>query len=108
MGKDTDRFTLWTTKTRLDKIKTFVSNPDTISNFINKAIDHELHNLETRYMSDFIYYLGFPTLAFLGMVFLSLSYLNLFFYIITVIIGIYIVVLFFLFYNKYHKKEEKK
>jgi len=105
MGNTT--FTISTTSERLDKIKNVIKNPETMASFINRAIDHELHNLETRYMSDFIYYLGFPTLAFLGMAFLSLTFMNLFVYIITVIIGIYIVVLFFLFYNKYHKKEEK-
>jgi len=105
MGKDTNRFTLWTTNTRLDKIKPLVKNPETISSFINRAIDHEIHNIETKYLSDFIYYLGLPTLAFLSMVFICLYFALLFLYIITVVLGIYIIVLFYLFYNKHHKEK---
>ena len=107
-SKDKDRFTFTPTEERLEKIKKHIPNPDTpdtisISKFINRAIDYKIKNIETRHLSDFIYYLGLPTLAFLGMLFLSLTLLNLFFYILTTVIGGYIVILFFLFYNKYKK-----
>jgi len=85
----------------LEKIKLFVKNPDTTFNFVNRAIDREIKTLKTRYLSDFIYYLGLPTLAFLGMVYVSLTYPTFFFFIIMAVLGFYIIVLFFLFYNKY-------
>lgn len=88
---------------RLTKIKKHVTNPDTVTNFITRSIDHEITNLETRHLSDFIYYIGFPTLAFLGMVSVTLMFPSLFFYILTGVIGVYIIILFFLFYNKYKK-----
>ena len=87
-------------------IKKLIKNPDTISNFINHAIDIRIKTLETKYMSDFIYYLGLPTLAFLGMVFISLTFPTWFFSILTGVIGLYIIILFFLFYNKYRGKKK--
>ena len=103
-----ERLTFTITEERHKKIIPLIKNPETITSFVNNAIDHEIHNRKTRFMSDFIYYLGFPTLAFLGLVFLSLTFMNLFFYVLTVILGSYIVVLFFLFYNKYHKNGKEK
>jgi len=94
-------FTFDITKNRLERIKKLIKNPDTISNFINRSIDKEIRTLETRYLSDFIYYLGLPTLAFLGMIYISLTYPTFFFFIIMSVLGFYIIVLFFLFYNKY-------
>ena len=91
---------------RLDKIKTHIYNPDTVTNFITRAIDHELVNLETKHLSDFIYYIGFPTLAFLGMVAVTLILPSLFFYILTSVVGVYIIILFYLFYNKYRKVKQ--
>jgi len=94
-------FTFNITIERHKKVKKHIKNPDTIATFINKSIDQRIKMLETKYLSDFIYYLGFPTLMFLGMVSLSLVFPNWLFYVLTVIIGIYIVILFYLFYNKY-------
>jgi len=94
-------FTFNIGKERLDKIKKIIKNPETISDFINGSIDIRIKTLETRYMSDFIYYLGLPLLGFLGAVYLALTYPSWFFFIIMTVIGFYIVVLFFLFYNKY-------
>jgi len=101
----TKNFSFSTTTERLNKIENIIKNPETMSSFINRAIDHEIHNIETKYLSDFIYYLGLPTLAFLSMVFICLYFALLFLYIITVVLGIYIIVLFYLFYNKHHKEK---
>lgn len=99
-------FTFDITKERLEKIKLLIKNPDTISNFINGAIDIRIKTLETRYLMDFLYYLGLPTIAFLGMVGITLLFPTLFFYMLTVLLGAYIVILFFLFYNKYRGKKK--
>ena len=105
MGNTT--FTISTTTELIDEINKLIGNKhyNNISDFFNKTGWSQINDIRNRFFSDFIYYLGFPTLAFLGLVFLSITLINLFFYILTIIVGIYIVVLFHLFYNKYHKEK---
>ena len=54
-----------------------------------------------------MYYLGLPTLAFLGLIGLTLTFPTIFFLGLTIVTGGYIVVFFFLFYNKYKKVKKR-
>ena len=101
MGNTT--FTISTSTELLNEINILIKKEQfkNTSDFFNKTGLARVNDFKSRYLSDFIYYLGFSTLAFLSMVFLSLTFLSLFFYIITIILGIYLVILFYLFYNKY-------
>lgn len=101
MGNTT--FTISTTTELLKDINVLITKNQfkNTSDFFNKTGLARVNDLKSRYLSDFIYYLGFPTLAFLSMVFVCLTFPSFFIYIITIIVGIYIVILFYLFYNKY-------
>jgi len=97
-----ETFTFSTTQHRLNKIEKLNRYPSK-SDFINKAIDLYVEQIETRYLSDFIYYIGFPLLGFLGFIGLTLYFATPFFYLCTMIISIYIIILNFLFFKKYKK-----
>jgi len=95
------------TSKRLEKVKKVVENHNmfpTVSTFINKSIDFYLEHLRTRFLSELMYYIGFPALAFIGLIGITLLFPTLFLYIITGILGVYLLILGFLFYNKYRGK----
>ena len=91
-------FTFNITTERYKKVK---EHCDNISQFINESIDINIKRIETKHLSDFIYYIGFPFLCLLGSIAITLYLGSLIFYIITGIIGVYLIILIFLFYNKY-------
>ena len=97
-----DSFTFSTTSERLEKIERLNGFPSK-SDFINRALDFYINHLETKFLSDLLYYIGFPFVALLGFVGLSMFFLNWFFYVCTIIVGMYIIILGFLFFNKYKK-----
>lgn len=99
-------FTFNITEERYNEIKKYLKNPETVTSFVNNSIDNQIENIKSRYLIDFIWYLGMPTLGFLGMVSICLLYPTLFFFIITIILGVYIVILFYVFYNKYHRRKK--
>ena len=74
------------TKKRYDEVKVYCKKTETITQFINKAIDIRIETLKTRYLMDFLLYLGFPSLAFLCVAGFSLWLQNTLFYILTIII----------------------
>jgi len=93
-------FSISTTNERLNEIERI--NPyNCKSDFINKAIDVHIKTLKTRYLSDVLYYIGIPLLALIGLFGLSLYFKEMFFVLLTAIVGIYLVVLVVLFYDKY-------
>ena len=96
-------FSLSTTSERIDKIDSFIKEGmyTTKKDFINDAIDKffELHN--TNYTIDFMYFIGVPLFLFLVSIGLTLYFSSLFWYIITGISGIYLMVFVYLFYDKY-------
>ena len=91
-------FTFNITTERYIKVKEYCNN---ISQFINESIDINLKQKETKHLSDFIYYIGFPLLCFVGCVGITIYLSDIFFYIVTSVVGIYFIILIFLFYNKY-------
>jgi len=101
-----ESFNFSTTSERLEKIERLNGFPSK-SDFINRALDFYIEHLETRYLIDFMYYIGFPFLALLGFVGLSMFFANWFFYICTIIVGIYIIILAFLFGHKYKNRGSK-
>jgi hypothetical protein len=99
-----DRITFTIGNDRYKRVEDYVKNNKAFPNmsfFINYSIDFFMDHRHNKFISDFIYYLGFPFLAFLGLVGITLLFPTLFFYILLVIVGIYLIVLFYLFYNKY-------
>jgi len=99
-----ESFTFSTSQSRLDTIDR-LNRFNSKSDFINKAIDIYIEHLKTKYLTDFIYYIGFPFIALFGFVGLSMFFLSWFFYVCTIIIGIYLCILIFLFISKYRRKK---
>jgi len=97
-----ETFTFSTTSERLEKIKKH-NHFNSISDFINVSLDFYVEHIETRFITDWFYYILLPFLGFLAFVGMSILFLNLFFYICTIIIGGYICILGFLFARKYKK-----
>jgi len=87
---------------KIDKLNSFNSKSD----FINSALDYYIEHIETKYLSDFIYYIGFPFISFIGLFGLSLYFINWFLYFCTVIVGIYLCILGFLFMRKYSRRRK--
>lgn len=99
-----------TTDERVSKIDSLVKtgmSPDR-STFINTSIDFYMRHIETKYLSDFIYYIGFPFLALVLCVGFTMIFLSWFFYLITIMIGAYLIILIFLFYKKYRGRVWQK
>jgi len=95
-------FSLSTTVKRLQEIERI--NPyNCKSDFINKAVDIHIKSLKTRYLSDLFYYIALPFLSFMGFIGITLYLADMFFTILTCIVGIYLIILVFLFYDKYKK-----
>ena len=82
------RFSLYIPSEKLEKIKR-LSKKRAITNndFVNQAIDFYLNHLETKFLSEFMYYIGFPTIAFIGLVGVTLFFATIFFYILTAVTG---------------------
>ena len=92
-----------TSDERIQTIDSFVKtgySPDR-STFINTAIDFYLNHIRTKYLTDFMYFFGIPFFIFLVSVGITLYFSNMFFYVISSISGIYLIIFFYLFYNKY-------
>ena len=92
-----------TTDDRLQKIDTFIKNgmsPDR-STFINKSIDYMVKTYESQFIIDFMYFISIPLLFFLIVIGLTIYLASIFFYLLSGISGIYLVLFVFLFYNKY-------
>lgn len=102
------RFTFEIGEKRLENVKRHLKENETITEYIQKSIDYKLKMQDSRYLSDFIYYLGMPFLAFLGLVGLCLFIPNIFFYSLLIVVGFYISILFYLFYNKYRGGESAR
>lgn len=91
------------TDDRVQKIDTFVKtgmSPDR-STFINTSIDFMIKTQESKRIVDFMYFVSVPILFFLITVGLTLYLASMFFYLLTGISGIYLVLFTFLFYDKY-------
>jgi len=96
--------TFRTSDEKLEKIDTFIKKNKHIkdrSDIINKSLDFFIQHIETKFLSDFIYYIGLPSLAFIGSIFLTFYLTDIIFYIIAAIIGVYLVILVYLFRYKY-------
>lgn len=83
---------------RYSKVKKHSSN---ISSFINTSIDFYLRHLETKYMQDMMYMIGIPFFMFLVTTGLTLYFATMFFFVLTVLAGIYFIIFTYLFYYKY-------
>ena len=97
-------FTFDITDNRYEKVKSFVDKNKrypSIGYFINYIIDKEIDNRKEKILTDFIYYIGFPFLCFIGCIGLTFYFNDFFFYIISGVIGIYLIILCFVFYKKY-------
>jgi hypothetical protein len=93
---------------RITKIDNLVKKgfyPDR-STFINKSIDLHFKELETKKYLDFMYFVSIPFGLFLGCLGLTFTLKSLFWYILSSIFGVYLVVFLFLFISKY--REVKK
>jgi len=99
-------FTLWTTVEVIEEVKNIVKNNKnypTIASYINKAIYFYNKRNQEQKSIEFMYFICIPLGLFLGCIGLSLHLASLFFYIISVIFGIYLMVFVYLFYNKYFR-----
>jgi len=104
-------FSLSTTTERLSKVDGFIGNNSNYADraaFINDAIDKFFEAYNAKFVIDFMYFIGVPLFLFLISVGLTLYLVSLFFYIITGISGIYLMIFFFLFYNRYKGIKWKK
>jgi len=96
-------FSLATTTERMNKVESFVGNNNYTDKaaVINAAMDKFFELYDSKYVIDFMYFIGVPLFLFLVSVGLTLYLASLFFYIIAGIAGIYLMIFFFLFYNRY-------
>ena len=101
-----ESFNFSTTSKRLEKIDQ-LNSFNSKSDFINKALDMYIEHIETKYLSDFIYYIGFPFLAFISFIGFSIYLVNWFFYVCTIIVGLYLCILVFLFARKYSRRKKQ-
>jgi len=92
-----------TSDERLDKIDSFIKNGHTSdrSTFINQSIDFYFRSLESKKIIDFMYLISIPFLFFLTTIGITLFFASLFFYIVSTVSGIYLIIFFYLFYNRY-------
>ena len=90
------RFSLYTTEKRVEQCNKFIDNKrfNAVSDVINTAIDKAL-------VLEFITHVGVSLFWFLAGVGLTLNDPGLYFYVLTVGAGIYLVISFSIFYNKY-------
>jgi len=92
-----------TTNERLQKIDAFVQNkmfPDR-STCINAGIDLLVKDIEIGRTVEIMYNISLPLFFFLVTIGLTLFLRSLFFYVISGIMGLYLMVFIFLFYKKY-------
>jgi len=96
-------FSLSTTVERMSRVDEFIGNSNYADRaaFINDAIDKFFESYNAKFVIDFMYFIGVPLFLFLISIGLTLYLVSLFFYILTGISGIYLMIFFFLFYNKY-------
>lgn len=71
------------------------------STFINKAVDFWFETKESKRTLDFMYFVSIPFLFFLVTLGITLYFGSLFFYALFGISGVYLIIFFYLFYNKY-------
>ncbi len=91
------------TTERIDRIDNLVSNgfyPNR-STFINTSIDFLLRTHDINRIVDFLYFVAPGVFFFLGCVGLTLFLRSVFFFVLTGISAIYLMVFFYLYYNKY-------
>lgn len=96
------RFTFTIGSERLEKVKR-LTKKGPINDFINSALDFYITHLETKFMSELMYYVAFPFLAFFGCLILTIILEHILFYILSGIMGVYLIILIYLFYSKYGK-----
>lgn len=91
------------TDDRIKKIDSFVEADiyRDRSAFITQSVDLMIKTLESKRTIDFMYFIGMPLFFFLVCVGLTLYLASLFFYLLTGISGIYLVLFVFVFHNKY-------
>ena len=96
-------FSFVITEQRHEKVKKIhdKNKSDSMADIINTAIDFYLNHLETKYLMDMMYFFGIPFFIFLTAVGITLYFSNMFFYVVSGVSGIYLVIFFYLFYNKY-------
>ena len=91
------------TDDRISQIDAFVKTgtyPDR-STFINISLDHMFKSIESKRILDFMYFVSIPFLFFLITLGITLYFGSLFFYVLSSVSGVYLIVFFYLFYNKY-------
>jgi hypothetical protein len=100
-------FTFDMTQERYERIKEYVEKHKAFNSmgfFLNYAADFYIDHRRSKQLSDFLYYIGFPLVAFICFISLMLYFSDFFFYILTSIIGVYLIILCYLFVNKYRGK----
>ena len=79
-----------------------------MTHLINYAIDYYIDTHKARMISDFIYYIGFPFGVFLGFIFLTFYLKDVTFYVLTAIVGFYLIILIYLYYDRYLKNKGRR
>jgi hypothetical protein len=95
--------TFSSTSERIQKVDTLVQQgyyPDR-STFINTGIDFLLKTHNTNRVMDFLYFIFPGVFFFLGCIGATLFLRSLFFFVLTGISGLYLMVFIYLYYNKY-------
>lgn len=101
------KISISTSDERLRKIDSFLKKTSKFqdrSSLINKAIDFYFQHIETKSLSDFIYYIGLPSVAFIACIFLTFYLTEVVFFILSAVIGIYLIILGYLYNYKYRGK----
>ena len=91
------------TEERINSINIFIQKglyPDR-STFINTAIDFLIKTHKNNIFVDFLHYVFPGVFFFLGCIGATLYLRSLFFYVLTGISGLYLMVFIYLFYDKY-------
>jgi len=94
-----------TTDDRLEKIDSLVER-DVFSHrsaFLNAAIDLLLKDLHIKRVISFLYFVTIPVFLFLLCVGFTLYFQDWFFYLLTIVSGVYVIVFSYFYYDKYRE-----
>lgn len=97
------------TEERIDKISFFIDKgfyPDR-STFINTGIDLLIKTHETQRIVDFLHFVFPGVFFFVGCIGATVYLRSLFFFVLTGISGLYLMVFIYLFYDKYKGVKNK-
>jgi len=102
-----ERITITIDDELLKNIKKQIKNSHTsnVSNFFNEAARFKLNQYKNQYQTEFMWYIALPFLGFIGCLYATIYLASMFFFIITGVVGLYLIIFITLFLKKYRGKK---